>query len=173
MMLYATLMMFFATLMMFFATLMTFFARLMILFATLMTLYATLMMLYATLMMLYVTLIMLYATLMMLYVNQIGYLTNFSAHTCLYCGLVAPNTDLTYVLTSLATSTSPILSLYIVILRATRALLRSVSALTTARFLALRSVYNAVSAATFNSVSLGAYAATDKQPLRFLWPMPC
>ena len=83
-------------------------------------------------------------------------LRNVSLEICLYCGLDAPNTDLMYVLVSRAISTIPVRGLYMISLRARRALLSGVAAETAAVFLVLRSLYRAVRAVTLSSGSLGA-----------------
>ena len=64
-------------------------------------------------------------------------LRNVSLEICLYCGLDAPNTDLMYVLVSSAISTIPVRGLYMISLRARRALLSGVAAETAAVFFVL------------------------------------
>ena len=63
--------------------------------------------------------------LLIFYYLRLSFL-NFSLLTCLYCGLVPPNTDLIYFLTSKATSTNPVPSAYSILLRLIRALLMPV-----------------------------------------------
>ena len=75
---------------------------------------------------------------------------------CLYGVLDAPNTYSMYVLVSRAISTIPVRGLYMISLRARRALLSGVAAETAAVFFVLRSLYRAVRAVTLSSGSLGA-----------------
>ena len=85
------------------------------------------------------------------------FLVNFSALTCLYWGLVAPNRDFTYNLTARAVSTSPIISAYKALSRAIRALLAPVLAVITPVFFAFKSVSKVFKATNFNSFSFGRY----------------
>ena len=64
------------------------------------------------------------ATLILIYTIQF---MNFKLLVCLNCGLVVPNTDLLYVLTSIAMNTKPEFSLYIISFLLILALLNEIS----------------------------------------------
>ena len=75
--------------------------------------------------------------------------------TCAYCGLVAPNTDLTYFLTSNAVSTKEVAEVYNVSFLAILELLMLVYAVATAVFFADKSAILTWIVATCKSVSFG------------------
>lgn len=81
--------------------------------------------------------------------------------TCLYSGLVAPNTDLIYALTSLTTSINPVFGKYKVLFLAIRALLYAVVAPITPVLVEVKFVNRVFNAVTLMLASLGIYKGSE------------